>query len=107
MAFNENEFKDLPFEEKIKIMEVMTETQKREGLENTKYICKDYCGKCSSYKDTGETEFAFCYVGKSEIIKEKKGCLCKQCPIYKTMSLRWEYYCREGSALEQSNTIKM
>lgn len=106
MVYDQDYFKDLPFEEKIKITDAMTETQKRESLENTKHICKDYCGKCPSYKEKGETKLAFCFTGRSSIIKEKKGCLCKTCPIYKTMSLRWEYYCLEGSAIEQSKTNK-
>lgn len=97
---DDESFKSLPFEEKIKIMEKMTEKQLIENLEQVKYMCKDYCGKCSSYQGTGETDFAFCSIGKSSIIKEKKGCLCKQCPISKMMSLRWEFYCTEGNAME-------
>ncbi|NHJ05515.1 MAG: DUF2769 domain-containing protein [Candidatus Heimdallarchaeota archaeon] len=106
MIEDEDFFKNLPFEEKIKMMDMMTEQQKREGLENTKYICRDYCGKCPSREEKRETKMAFCTIGKSSLIKEKKGCLCTQCPIYRTMSLRWEYYCIEGSALEQSKTEK-
>lgn len=94
------------FEEKIKMMDSMTEKQKREGEENTKYICKDYCGKCPSYVGTGETNLAFCFAGKSSIIKENKGCLCGQCPISRTMSFRWSKYCTEGSALELSKAGK-
>lgn len=99
-------FKDLSFEEKIKIMERMTEKQIREGIEQIKFMCKDYCGKCPSYQETGETNLAFCSVGMSSKVKEKKGCLCKQCPISKMMSYRWEYYCFEGSAIELFNAEK-
>ncbi|MHA1123199.1 MAG: DUF2769 domain-containing protein [Candidatus Heimdallarchaeota archaeon] len=97
---DDESFKDLPFEEKIKIMEGMSERQLQENLEQVKYMCKDFCGKCPSYQGTGETDFAFCSIGKSSRIKENNGCLCKQCPISKMMSLRWEIYCTEGSALE-------
>ena len=99
-------FKDLPFDEKIKIMNGMTDKEISDGLEQIKYICKDYCGKCPSYQGTGETNLAFCSIGKSSLIKEKKGCLCNQCPVTKMMSLRWEYYCTEGSALELSKAGK-
>jgi len=79
----------------------MTEKQIQDGLEQTKFMCKEFCGKCSSYQGTGETDFAFCSIGKSTHIKVKKGCLCPQCPIYRMMSLRWKFHCVEGSAIEQ------
>ena len=94
------------FEEKMKMTEMMTEKQKQESEEQVKYTCKDYCANCPSYKGTGETELAFCFTGKSSIIKEEKGCLCSTCPIAKTMSLRWGYYCTRGTALELSNAEK-
>ncbi len=91
------------FEEKIKMIDVMTEKQKQDSTEQVKYTCKDYCGKCPSYIGSGESELAFCMTGKSNVINEEKGCLCVQCPIAKTMSLRWSYYCFRGSAIELSN----
>ena len=103
--FDEN-FKSLPFEEKIKIMDGMTEKQKMDSLEQIKHVCKDYCGKCPSLQNTGETNLAFCSIGKSNLIIEKKGCLCNTCPIFKMMSLRWDYFCIRGSALELSDIIK-
>lgn len=95
-------FKDKTFEEKIQIMEGMTEKEISDSIEQLKFFCKGYCGKCPSYQGTGETHLAFCSLGKSQKIQGKKGCLCKQCPVYKMMSLRWEYYCVEGSALKLS-----
>jgi len=103
---DEDPFKNLPFEGKIKIMSEMTEKEISDGIEQIKFICKDYCGKCPSYLGTGENKLAFCSIGKGSQIKEKKGCLCKQCPVTKMMSLRWEYYCIESSAVEQSNAEK-
>jgi len=94
------------FEDKIKMLDMMTEKQKQESKEQVKYTCKDYCGKCPSYVGTGEKELAFCMSGKSSIIKEEKGCICGQCPISKTMSLRWGYYCTKGSSMELSNAEK-
>lgn len=102
----EENFKNLPFEEKIKIMDRMTEKQKNDAFEQVKFICKDYCGKCPSYEGTGETNLAFCSIGKSSLIKEEKGCLCGQCPITRQMSLRWVNYCTQGSALELSKAGK-
>jgi len=103
---DDEDFKSLPYEEKIKIMAGMTEKEINDGIEQLKYICKDYCGKCPSYQGTGETNLAFCSIGKSSLIKEKKGCLCKQCPVTKMMSLRWDFYCTDGNALELSNAEK-
>ena len=100
---DDEDFKSLPYEEKIKIMAGMTEKEINDGIKQLKYICKDYCGKCPSYQGTGETNFAFCSIGKSSLIKEKKGCLCKQCPVTRMMSLRWDFYCTDGNALELSN----
>jgi len=103
----EENFKTLTFEQKMQILfSKMNERQKRESREQVIYMCKDYCGKCPSYEGTGETSLGFCTIGKSSVIKEKKGCLCGQCPITKTMSLRWEYYCTTGSALELSQAEK-
>jgi hypothetical protein len=62
---DDEEFKNLPYEEKIKIMNGMTEKEINDGVEQIKYICKDYCGKCPSYQGTGETNLAFCSIGKS------------------------------------------
>jgi hypothetical protein len=103
---DDEDFKQLPFEDKIKIMNGMTERQINEGLEQIEFICKDYCGKCPSYQGTGEVNLAFCSIGKSSLIKEKKGCLCKHCPVTRMMSLRWEYYCTEGKAQTLSKAEK-
>jgi len=84
----------------------MTEKEINDGIEQLKYICKDYCGKSPSYQGTRETNLAFCSIGKSSLKKEKKGCLCKQCPVTKMMSLRWDFYCIDGNALELSNAEK-
>lgn len=104
---SEDDFKNLTFEQKLQmIYSRLTERQKRENQEQVLYICKDYCGKCPSHKGIEETALGFCMIGKSSVIKEKKGCLCGQCPITKTMSLRWAYYCTNGSALELSEAEK-
>ena len=103
---NEN-FKFATYEEKMKmLLGTMTEKQKRESREQVIYTCREYCGKCPSYQGTGETALAFCMEGKSSMITAKKGCLCGQCPITKTMSLRWGYYCTDGSAADLSQAGK-
>ncbi len=104
---SEEDFKNLTFEQKLQmIYGKLSERQKRENREQVIYTCKDYCGKCPSYVGTGDTSLGFCMIGKISVIKEKKGCICGQCPIAKTMSLRWEYYCTGGSALELSQAEK-
>ena len=46
----------------------------------------------------GDGEGGFCLVGKSACIKEKKGCICADCPVTAKMGLKWGYYCTDGSA---------
>jgi len=104
---SEENFKTATFEEKMEMVYGrMSEKQRRNSREQVIYICRDYCGKCPSYEGTGEESLAFCMVGKSSVITEKKACLCGQCPITRTMSLRWEYYCTDGNALELSQAGK-
>ena len=95
------------FEEKMKMLySKMSEKQKKDSREQVIYMCRDYCGKCPSYEGTREDTLAFCMEGKSSVITEKKVCLCGQCPMTKTMSLRWEQYCTDGSAMELSQSGK-
>ena len=104
---SEENFKNATYEEKMKMLySKMSEKEQKNSREQVIYMCREYCGKCPSYTGTGEENLAFCMMGKSSVITEKKDCLCKQCPITKTMSLRWEYYCTEGSATELSQAGK-
>ena len=104
---SEENFKTATFEEKMKMLySKMSEKQQKDSREQIIYMCRESCGKCPSHKGTGEESLAFCMGEKSSIITEKKGCLCGQCPITKTMSLRWEYYCTEGNAIELSQAGK-
>ncbi len=104
---SEENFNNATYEEKMKMLySKMTPKQQKESREQVIYMCREYCGKCPSYIGTGEKNLAFCMMGKSSIITEKKGCLCSECPITKTMSLRWRYYCTEGSAMELSQAEK-
>lgn len=90
------------FEEKMKGFAALPKEEMEKQVAQLKNVCKDYCGKCPTYKGTKETDFGFCAIGKSKKITKSKGCLCKSCPITKNMSLRWEYYCKLGSGSEQS-----
>ena len=92
---------EMTFEKVMESMKDMPEEEMMAKMEANKKICKEYCGNCPSYKDTGETELMFCSTGKSEIIKDEKGCLCGGCPVQKNMCLRWQYYCTRGSGKEQ------
>ncbi|NVM31378.1 MAG: DUF2769 domain-containing protein [Candidatus Helarchaeota archaeon] len=104
---SEENYKTASFEEKMKmIYSKMSEKQKKDSREQVIYMCKDYCGKCPSYEGTGEESLAFCMEGKSSVITAKKACLCGECPISRTMSLRWGHYCTDDSALELSRSEK-
>ena len=96
------------YEEVLESMKNLSEDEIKAKVEEAKKICADYCGKCPSYTGTGETKLVFCspMVGKSEIIKEEKGCLCGSCPVQQSMGLRWGYYCTRGSAKEQLDAEK-
>jgi hypothetical protein len=90
------------FEEVMEKMAGMSPEEMQAKIKESAEICKDYCGNCPSYEDTGETALVFCATGKSDKIKEEKGCLCPGCPIQTDlMGLRWDYYCTKGSAREQ------
>ncbi len=91
------------FEEKVAGMKDMSEEEMNKVIAETKEVCKDYCSVCPSYTGMGETELAFCALGKSESISEENGCLCGSCPITEKMSLRWGYYCTRGSGREQAD----
>ncbi|MFX1294879.1 MAG: DUF2769 domain-containing protein [Promethearchaeota archaeon] len=104
---SEENFKTGTFEDKMKMLySKMSEKQKKTNREQVIYMCRNYCGKCPSHEGTGEESLGFCMVGKSSVITEKKACLCEQCPVSKLMSLRWAYYCTEGSAIELSQSEK-
>lgn len=97
----EEQWATASFEEKYKaMMAKMTEVDQKRSAEQVAYICK--CRTCPTYKESGETNLAFCNQGKGAAIQEQKGCQCSTCPMTKTMSLSWEYYCTRGSALELS-----
>jgi hypothetical protein len=102
MADIEERWKTATFEEKYQaMMASMSEPEQKQSAEQVEFIC--LCRNCSTYTGSGETTVAFCTSGKSNAIQEQKDCLCSTCPITKTMSMRWEYYCKQGSALELSD----
>jgi hypothetical protein len=94
------------FEDKMKAMMGISEEEMAKKIEELKVVCKNYCGPCPSYTGTGETELAFCALGKSKVIKEDKGCLCPGCPVTEMMSLRWDDYCLRGAGRELSMAEK-
>lgn len=100
---DEEYFKASTFEEKFKVLAKGEWTPKkaRQSAEQLAYMCR--CGKCPSYLGTGETQLVFCSLGKSDRIHQQRNCLCKQCGVTKTMSMRWDSYCMKGSALELSD----
>ncbi|MHA1398485.1 MAG: DUF2769 domain-containing protein [Candidatus Heimdallarchaeaceae archaeon] len=104
MVIKEEDFPSATFEEKMTILLKMSDEEKKRSAEQIPYMC--LCSKCPSYVKTAESKLAFCTLGKSEVIKEQKGCLCNQCPISKTMSMRWDHYCIRGDAMQLSDTEK-
>lgn len=88
----------MTFEKAMEAMGKMSpEDMKARVAELTK-IC--ICGKCPSYKGTGEKRLLFCATGKSALIKKEKGCVCPTCPVTEMIGLRWIYYCMKGSGKE-------
>jgi hypothetical protein len=76
---------------------VMTDSQKVEFV-----AANCICAKCPSYtKECADAKLAgFCLNGKTELIKEEKGCICGDCPVTAKLGLKWGYYCTKGSARE-------
>jgi hypothetical protein len=90
------------FEAKYKAMMAgMSEADIKRSAEQVLHLC--LCNKCPTNTETGEVNAVYCTFGISNMIKEKKDCLCSECPITKTMSLRWDHYCSRGSALDLSD----
>ena len=83
--------KETPQEEKAAEPEMTAEQKEAYVFANC------ICGKCPSWVECNE-KGGFCWVGKSQCIKEKKGCICPDCPVTAKMGLKWGYYCISGSA---------
>lgn len=90
------------FEEKMQEIEKLSPEKREKKIKEVQDICKDFCGNCPTYQNTGEDRLGFCATGKSDKIEEERGCLCGSCPVTEKMSLRWGYYCTRGSAQKQS-----
>ncbi len=102
MASPDEKWPTATFEEKYNMMMgSMSKEDQRRSIENVVHMCQ--CVRCPSYTGTGETDLVFCSLGKSEKIQEQQGCLCPQCGVTKTMSMRWDYYCTKGSAVDLSD----
>jgi hypothetical protein len=90
------------FEEKYKAMMAgMSEAQQKKSAEQVLYMCQ--CRKCMTNTETGDINAVHCALGRSASIRKRSGCLCSSCPMTKTLSMRWSYYCIEGSAVGHSN----
>ncbi|HEY9246111.1 MAG TPA: DUF2769 domain-containing protein, partial [Candidatus Methanoperedens sp.] len=87
--------KDTTFEKNMEMMSKMSPDEINAKIVELTTIC--ICGKCPSYKSTGETRLLFCAGGKSTIIQKEKGCMCPACPVTEKLGLRWLYYCMKGS----------
>lgn len=92
--------KNMTFEMIMEAMNKMPPDEINARLADLTKIC--VCGKCPSYKGTGETRLLFCATGKSALIRKEKGCMCPACPVTEKLGLRWLYYCTKGSGKEQT-----
>ncbi len=61
------------------------------------------CKQCPSFMECGES-IGYCFptIGKSNCIKDEKGCICGSCPVTTQLGLKHDYYCTRGSEKEQS-----
>lgn len=57
------------------------------------------CKNCPSFVGN-ETKLDFCVTEKSNKIKNKSGCICGACPMYKKLSLKKGYYCFIGPEIK-------
>ncbi len=98
--WSENMPKEMTFEQAMEAMGKMSPEDMNTRIAELTKIC--ICGKCPSYKGTGEKRLLFCATGKSELIQKEKGCMCPTCPVTEMIGLRWIYYCMKGSGKEQA-----
>lgn len=55
------------------------------------------CKLCPSFTNCNE-KIGYCVFGKSKCIKERRGCICASCPVYKKLGLNNVYFCITGKA---------
>ena len=102
MATPDEEWPKAPFEAKYEMMiGHMSKAEQKQAAQNTVHLC--LCNKCPTNTNTRDINRVYCTFGKTDSTQEQKGCLCSDCSITKTMSMRWEYYCMRGSAVELSD----
>jgi len=64
--------------------------------ENKKFAEENcICKGCPSYIECKE-KIAFCFLGKSKCINERKGCICGGCAVHKKFNFKKGYYCFSG-----------
>ncbi|MFX1510633.1 MAG: DUF2769 domain-containing protein [Promethearchaeota archaeon] len=101
MATPDEKWPTASFEEKYQMMmSSMSEAVQKQAAQNAIHLC--LCNQCPTNIDSGEINRVYCTLGKSNSIQDQKGCLCFECPLTKTMSMRWSYYCMQGSAVDLS-----
>jgi hypothetical protein len=82
----------------MSILKIRTDckTNMAEIKMNTRELEKKcICKACPSFTDCKE-KIAYCLVGKSKCIKERKGCICMGCPVHEQLGLKSGYYCFSG-----------
>jgi hypothetical protein len=72
-------------------------------IREIKEVCEHYCQDCPTHDETGETELAFCAIGRSATRSPTNRVACAGgCPVTERMSLEWDCYCIKGSGSEQA-----
>jgi len=69
---------------------------KADSTPENERICRDFCGTCPTFPDTGE--LLFCARGKSSSPKKEMGCNCGVCDVWNKYSLKDFYYCIKVSS---------
>jgi hypothetical protein len=96
------------FEELIQEVMKMSETDRKDAIENYKGSC--ICHTCATYNQcaSDKNEKLFCVTGKSkDCISEPKGCECPTCPLAKSLDVGviFNTYCLKGSEMEQRDKL--
>ncbi|MEM2142384.1 MAG: DUF2769 domain-containing protein [Candidatus Thorarchaeota archaeon] len=90
------------FEAKYRaLMAGMSEADMKRSAAEVLHFCK--CPRCPTNRAAEGDQAVYCTLGRRTMTPEREGCLCSTCAITKTMSLRWDYYCLRGSAVELSD----
>lgn len=70
----------------------------------SEYTGQCICDPCPTYNECmrADAGLLFCFTGRAASCTfEKKGCICPNCPVYKTFGFKKSYFCIRGTEQEQ------